>query len=193
MSDLLAELQQALGGGAVQQIAAQLGTDNATAGSAVGAALPMLVSALARNAASPDGAAALHNALQRDHADGGALNDVAGAISGHADGPGASILGHIFGGQQNAAAQGVGQATGLGAQGGGALLSILAPLVLGALGRRTAQGGLDAGGLAGMLAGQQQAMQGSGILGSLGRMLDANHDGSALDDVAGMVGKLFKK
>ena len=193
MSDLLADLQQALGGGAVQHIASQLGTDHDTAQNAVTAALPLLVGALARNAADPNGATALLGALQRDHADGGALNDVAGAIAGHASGPGEKILGHMLGDRQTAVTQGVGQAVGLGSQGAGALLSMLAPLVLGALGRRQATGSLDAGGLAGMLAGHRQAGPTPGTPGALTRLLDANGDGSALDDVAGMVGKLFKK
>jgi hypothetical protein len=193
VSDVLADLQQALGGGAVQRIASQLGTDHDTAQNAVSAALPLLLGALTRNAADPNGAAALHGALERDHADGGALNDIAGAITGHASGPGESILAHILGNRQAVVAQGVGQATGLGSPGAGALLSMLAPLVLGALGRRQAAGGLDAGGLAGMLADQQQAAPMPGALGALNRLLDADGDGSALDDVAGMVGKLFKK
>ncbi len=193
MSDLFGELQQALGTGGMQQIATQLGTDPGTAQHAVSATLPLLVGALARNASQPDGAAALLGALQRDHADGGALNDVAGAITGHAAGPGAKILGHILGARQTSVTQGVGQATGLGAQGAGALLSMLAPLVLGALGKRQATGGLDAGGLAGMLAGHAQAAPGAGTPGSLTKLLDTDGDGSVLDDVAGLVGKLFKR
>jgi len=193
MSDILQELHGALGSSGMQQIAAQLGTDPATARNAVTTALPVLIGALARNASDPQGAGALLGALQRDHAGGGALNDVMGAITGHASGPGGSILGHVLGDRQAAVTQGVGQATGLGAQGAGTLLAMLAPLLLGALGRRQAQGGLDAGALAGMLATQRQATPLPGSLGAITRLLDADGDGSALDDVADMVGKLFRK
>ena len=47
---LLDMLQQRLGGTAVQQISQQLGTDHGTTETAIQAALPMLVGALARNA-----------------------------------------------------------------------------------------------------------------------------------------------
>jgi hypothetical protein len=176
----------------MQAIAAQLGTDQASAQNAVTTALPVLINALARNAANPQGAAALLGALQRDHAGGGALNDVAGALAGSTT-EGGRILGHVLGDRQPAVAQGVGHATGLGADGAGRLLAMLAPLLLGALGRQQAQGGLDAGGLAGMLATQRQATPLPGTLGAINRLLDADRDGSALDDVAGMVGKLFKR
>ncbi len=192
MSDILQELQGALGGGGMQQIAAQIGTDQASAQNAVITALPVLISALARNAANPQGAAALLAALQRDHAGGGAMNDVAGALTG-GSAEGGRILGHVLGDRQPAVEQGVGHATGLGADGAGKLLAMLAPLLLGALGRRQAQGGLDAGSLAGMLATQRQATPLPGTLGAINRLLDADGDGSALDDVAGMVGKFFRK
>ena len=47
---LLDMLQQRLGGDAVSQISQQLGTDPGTTQTAIAAALPMLVGALARNA-----------------------------------------------------------------------------------------------------------------------------------------------
>lgn len=70
---MLDMLQQRLGGEAVQQISARLGTDHGTTQSAIAAALPMLVGALARNAQDPHQAGALGNALARDH-DGSILD-----------------------------------------------------------------------------------------------------------------------
>ena len=74
----------------------------------------------------------------------------------------------------------------------GPLLAILAPIVMGAIGRAHQGSGGDTGSLAGMIWGTAQQMgAGSGLMGILGSVLDRNHDGSAIDDVAGMLGGLL--
>ena len=65
---------------AIAQIGSQLGVDSGTASKAIGAALPMLVSALAKNASNDTGAQALGNALQAH--DGNILGDLAGFLGG---------------------------------------------------------------------------------------------------------------
>jgi hypothetical protein len=188
---LLDMLQQRLGTDAVQQISRQLGTDHGTTESAVAAALPMLVGALAHNAQDPNQAGALANALNRDH-DGSILNDVAGYLGGGATRDGSSILGHIFGGQQQSVETGLGHMAGLDPAKAGTLLAMLAPLVMGALGKAQRDGKLDPGGLAGMLGAehQQAADAAPGVMGMLSKFLDRNHDGSVIDDIGGMLGKL---
>ena len=69
VDDLMAQLQ----GAPLQQMAQQLGTSPAQAQDAVGAALPLLLGALGRNAAQPQGAMDLFGALQRDHGGGADL------------------------------------------------------------------------------------------------------------------------
>jgi len=188
---LLDMLKQRLGTDAVQQISRQLGTDHGTTESAVAAALPMLVGALAHNAQDPNQAGALANALNRDH-DGSILNDVAGYLGGGATRDGSSILGHIFGGQQQSVETGLGHMAGLDPAKAGTLLAMLAPLVMGALGKAQRDGKLDPGGLAGMLGAehQQAADAAPGVMGMLSKFLDRNHDGSVIDDIGGMLGKL---
>jgi len=181
--DLAAQLQ----GAPAQQVAQQLGIDSSQASSAIGAALPLLMGALGRNASQPGGAQALFGALQNDHA-GGDLGIVLGAVLGGAQNrqtDGAGILGHIFGGQQERAQAGVAQATGL--QGGqaGQLLKILAPIVMAYLARRMFQGGGAQAGaagpdaLSGLLGPEQQQIRQQGGLGGglLGAVLDQDGDG----------------
>jgi hypothetical protein len=70
---------------------------------------------------------------------------------------------------------------------------LLAPLVLGALGKAKRQDGLDAAGVASML-GAEAEEAGSRIPGGLGwilQMLDRNKSGSVMDEAAGMLGKFF--
>ena len=189
-ASLTDELLSQLQGAPLQQIADQLGTNPSQAQSAVAAALPMLLGALGRNAAQPQGAADLFGALQRDHvgraAGGGGLGDLLGSVLGGMGGgggaggaaDGASILGHIFGGNQQRAEAGLGQATGLGAN-AGQLLQILAPIVMAFLAQRTQAGGMDAGGLGAVLGREHaQVRQQGGVGGDLlGSLLDQDGDG----------------
>ncbi|WP_395141557.1 DUF937 domain-containing protein [Armatimonas sp.] len=196
MDTLLQGLMGQLSGSAVGQIAEQLGVDEGTAQNGIQAALPILLGALVRNAQSEDGAQSLDNALASDH-DGSILDNLSGAISGHQEGPGAAILGHILGGQTNQISNVVGQS--LGGANGGALLQMLAPIVMGYLGQQKQQQGLDVMGLAGMLLGgggsqQQQAQPAaSGMIGMVGQLLDQNHDGSPVDDIIGLAGRFLKR
>jgi hypothetical protein len=193
MSSLLDTLMQQMGGDTMRQLSQQLGTDSATTSKAVGAALPALLSALARNAQTPDGAGALAKALDKDH-DGSVLNNLPAMLgSGAGAGVGAGILKHVFGGKQEAVAQGVGATTGLGGAQSGQLLAMLAPIVMGALGNAKRSNGLDAGGLASMLGQERTAIasQGGGALGSIMKLIDQDGDGSVIDDIGGMLGKMM--
>lgn len=188
---LLDMLQQKLGGdAAVNQISAQLGTDPGTTQSAIAAALPMLVGALARNAQDPHQAGALSNALSKH--DGSILNDVTSHLGARQFPDGDGILNHVLGGQKGSVATGLGQVAGLDANKAGMLLSMLAPLVMGALGKTQREGKLDPGGLAGMLGAERQhaADAAPGVMGMLGKFLDRDGDGSVMDDIGGMLGKL---
>lgn len=175
-NDLLAQLQ----GAPLQQIASQLGIDPQQASSAVGTALPLLMGKLGSNAANPQGAQALLGALQNNHS-GLDLGSVLGTVMGGGGGAaanGTGILGHIFGGQQDAAQAGVAQATGLPQAQSGQLLQMLAPLVMAYLGKHVASsGGADA---LGSLLGQEHAairQQGGSGGGLLSSLLDRDGDG----------------
>lgn len=191
---ILDVLSSQLGPETVQTVSRQLGVDPATAQAAIAAAVPMLTGGLARNAAQPGGAEAIHQAVTRDH-DGSLLDDVAGFLGQGQTGMGAAILGHVFGGNQNRAAAGLSQATGLDMGKAGQLLMMLAPLVMAALGRQANRNGLDAGGIADILRSshsQAQAQAPAGLGGILGSLLDQDHDGSVIDDVGGLLGGLLK-
>ena len=192
MGDLTQLLMQQLSGGGLSQISQQIGADEQTTGSAMSAALPLLLTALANNASKPDGAQALHQALAEDH-DGSILNDVPGFLNNPQAANGAGILGHVLGSQQPAVTQGLAQNTGLNGAQVGQLLQIAAPLLMGAVGQQQQQQGLDTNGLSSLLGGQQQMVQQSNpdMMSMLNSLLDTNRSGSALDEILGMVGKLF--
>ena len=192
MDDLTQQLLQQLAGGGLSKIGQQIGADEQTTSSALSAALPLLLSALANNASKPEGAQALNQALANDH-DGSILNDISGFLDNPQAANGAGILGHVLGGREPVVRQGLAQGTGLNTDQVGQLLQIAAPLVMGMLGQQRQQNGLDPNGLSAFLGGQQQAAQQSNpdIMGVVNNLLDANKDGSALDEILGIAGKLF--
>lgn len=212
MSTMTQDLLAQLDGAPLQQISQQLGIDQSQASSAVGAALPLLMGALGKNASQPQGAQALFGALQKDHAGGGGIGDLLGAVLGGAQSrqtDGAGVLGHIFGGQQARAEQSLGAATGLGGDRAGQLMKILAPIVMAYLAKRMFSGndggsgqsmGLGGGGnptadILGAVLGQeqQQVRQQGGIGGGLlGAVLDKDGDGDVdLSDVLKLGGGLL--
>jgi len=179
---------------ALGQIGSRLGADNAATSKGIAAAIPLLLGALAHNATQGDGAQRINDAIARDH-DGSVLNDVAGTLRSAPLDRGDAILGHVLGGQRDVAEQAVAQASGLDISKAGPLLAMLAPLVMGALGRARQEHGLDAQGLAGLLGGEREALGATapGVMGVVSRLLDRDHDGSALNDVGAMLGGLFGK
>jgi hypothetical protein len=182
MAGLVDTVMAHLGDPQIAQIAANLGTEPAQARNAIEHALPLIVGGMAQNASTPQGADALHNALGA-HAGFNVPDVLSGMLNGSpgSSGIGGAILGHIFGGNQAAANQGLGQVTGLGQQNAGQLMAILAPLVMSALANHAQTQGLNPGGLGGMLAqeGQQIQQQGGLAGGLLGSVL--NHSGGNLD------------
>ena len=121
---------------------------------AVGAALPTILGRLKENADTPEGAAALANAVNKDH-DGSVLDSL-GSLFGGGDtsGVGGKIIGKVFGNDAPAAQQYVAQTGGIDISKAAGLLSTLAPMILGALGKAgKSSGGLQADGLSGMLGG----------------------------------------
>ncbi len=257
------QLSQQLTGGFIDQISNQLGgADKRQTATATSAILSTLMGALARNASTPDGAAALSNALEKDH-DGSLLDNLGGLLGGASGGGqagglggllgsvlssaasgnrgglggmlggllggamgggqgqqpeippqfrrtlnGGGILDHILGEQKEETMQEVSQKSGLSLDKIGPLMTILAPIVMGMLGKTKREAGLDAGGLGGLLTDfmlkpnapnpSTGSSSGGGFLGNVAsQLLDRDGDGSAVDDIIGMgtkmLGGFFKR
>ncbi|MCA1621821.1 MAG: DUF937 domain-containing protein [Acidobacteria bacterium] len=187
-------ITQQVAGVAARALAPRLGVSEATAERAVLVAVPLILAALARNAARPEGAKELHQAVNEDH-DGSIFDNLGGYLGDpQAAANGAGILGHVFGEQQGAVQNSVAQATGLDPNAAGDLMATVAPLVLGAVGQTQRQNDLDPGGLSDFLDTQRQQTEAAapGLTGALNSMLDSNRDGSVTDDVGRLLGNLFK-
>jgi hypothetical protein len=186
-------VMQQLSGDGVKQISQQIGADEGTTNQAIGTALPVLISALAKNSSQQGGAEDLHRALQQH--DGSILDNLSGVLGGGAgSSTGEAILGHVLGNRQNNVTNALSQQTGMNAGSIGQLLTMLAPIVMGALGKAQAKSGFDPGALSGYLNGQRKQAQESSpdMMGMLTSLLDADKDGSIMDDLGNIAGKLFK-
>lgn len=164
----------------LSQLAAQLGTDEATAEAAVRQVVPGLVGGMQANAADAGGAGSLASALEQ-HADSPLFN-TSGAVDLDAvDIPeGEKIVGHVFGGNTDAVTQRLAGSTGVGGDLIKRLLPILAPIVLGYLAKRVFGGGSPG-------AGQTAPQSGGGLMDILGSVLG----GSAGGAMGGALGGLF--
>lgn len=186
MSDLQSLLNE-LGGSRIADITQALGGANESqAKSALAMGLPAILAALQRNAASPAGAQALDQALERDH-DGSVLDNLGAVFTGARNADGAGILRHALGDRQGAVEQAVSKQSGLDASQVTKLLAMVAPLVMGQLGKARRSGSLDAGGITDLLQRETQAVaSGAPDLGGLAGLLDRDGDGSIADDLGGI-------
>ena len=181
MTSLLDAVRQQLDANTIQQMSGALGADPAATSNAVSLALPAILAGLSRNASQPQGAAALDTAL--DAHDGSILGNL-GSVLGGGGGIGGAILGHIFGKHRDTVEQKVGHSSGLDVAQVARLMTMLAPIVMGVLGRMKQSKQLDANRLPDVL--QQSREQGEKEIPGLGGILDANKDGSVADDLLRM-------
>jgi hypothetical protein len=198
-SDLLGSLMEQLGGGGVSEIGRSLGLSGGDVTNVLSGAVPAIMAGLTRNSSSSDGAAGLLGALDRDH-DGSILDDVAGFLAGSGSlAGGAGILGHVLGGRQANVESAVSKSSGVDLASVAKIMAMVAPLIMGALGKAKRQQGFDASGLAAALGQQERAARqvSPSAVDMFSRMLDSDGDGDPMDDLvkmgSGLLGGLFNK
>ncbi len=177
-------------------------TSPTQAKSALQEAIPILVNALARNSQTNEGAAALQNALQKDH-DGSLLEDLGSFFNNPEIANGAGILKHVLGEKRQNVEQYISKDTGVDKSAAGKILEMAAPIVMGYLGKKLT-GNLGSGASGGNVIGdilgsvlQSGTGQTKKSQGMINQILDRDNDGSVADDIANMgmsfLGKLLKK
>ncbi len=189
MSGILDLLQGPLGKQIINGVAGQAGQSTAKTSSLLNMALPVLMGAMKKNAATPEGAQGLMGALS-NHS-GGILDNLGGLFEGGVDDSvqqdGSGILGHLLGGKQASVESALSQESGMELGAVSNILKVAAPLLMGMVGKQSQSAGVsDSNGLNNLLGGLMggaSSGRGSSILTSL---LDADGDGSIIDDVAGM-------
>ncbi len=160
---------------------------------AVSLGVPALLESLGRNAKTEEGALSLAKALDSHKDD--KVDDIEGFLKNVNMEDGSKILGHILGGNKQKVQKNLAAQTGLQDNQVQDILKQLAPLLLGSLGKQKASKNVGSDGLQNMLAGvlAGQASKNNGIMDSVTKLLDADDDGSIVDDVGKMLGGFFKK
>ena len=191
MSGILDLLNSDLGKTIINGVAGSTGNDTNKTSSVLTMALPVLMKAMQRNSASPEGAEGLMSALNGKH-NGSILDNLGGLFGGGVDdevkNDGQKILGHVLGAKQGGVEKILGEKSGLDAGSVGNILKVAAPILMGVLGKQSQQQNVSSsngiGDLLGGLLGGSSAAKEQNFLESI---LDADGDGSVVDDVAGMV------
>lgn len=159
-------------------------------------AAPLVISYLRKKSQQdPNEAEALNNALDKDH-DGSILDNPSQLEARQQEG--GSILDHIFGGQKATVENQLSQNTGISMDKIGPILAMLAPVIMGYIGKEKQSSGVNSGGglgdlLGGILGGAQNQAQAepsnplNDILGSVLGGSQANNSGNPLNDILGSV------
>ncbi len=168
-ANLVSMIMQSLSSETVGRIAAALGIDQSIIQRAMGAAVPAMLGSMANIASTPDGAQRLANATSQmagaEHLDvssKGFVDEGWSMIS--------SLLGH---GPLETISSVVAQYAGFGQGAAKRLLAYVAPFVLGTLRKEQVNSGLDARGLASLLASQRGNIERSLPAGVARRLEDA--------------------
>ncbi|HEY0528730.1 MAG TPA: DUF937 domain-containing protein [Gemmatimonadaceae bacterium] len=154
MSGIFDIVQQQLSGGAVQQVAERTGINPALAQKAVTAAIPMILGGMAKHAAEPGNAAAIHAEADNHVNSAGVLGDLPAIFTG--SGTQGGLLNKAMGQHHEQVQDGVAKAAGIDKAQAAKVVAVVAPVVLGAIALKKRQGQLTADQIPGSL---QQAQQ----------------------------------
>ncbi|WP_294205664.1 DUF937 domain-containing protein [uncultured Chryseobacterium sp.] len=157
-------------------------------------AAPLIISYLRKKSEDNKEAEALNNALDKDH-DGSILNDPSQLETRQAEG--GSILNHIFGNDKQNVENQLSQNTGISIDKIGPVLAMLAPVIMGYIGKEKQQNNVGSGGLGDLLGGilgnasnQAQSQQSSPLNDILGSVLGGGNNsssGNPLNDILGNI------
>ncbi|MDT0559536.1 DUF937 domain-containing protein [Ichthyenterobacterium sp. W332] len=190
MSGILDLLNSDIGKTIISGVAGSTGQDENKTGGLLTMALPVLMKAMERNASTPKGAEGLMGALNKH--DGSILDNLGdlfgGGVNDEVVNDGGKILGHVLGNKQQGVEKVLSEKSGIDAGSVGNILKVAAPILMGVLGKQTRQQKVqqpsDMTSVLGGLLGGNSAQKEQSFLE---KILDADGDGSVIDDVAGMV------
>jgi hypothetical protein len=149
--------------------------------------IPALLQALEKNAKSKEGAESLANALEQHKDD--EVEDVKGFLGNVDTDEGDKILQHILGGKKQTLQNNLAKQTGINSSEVSQILTKIAPLLLGALGKEKNQRDVDSSGIDGMLQGLIEQGSQSGLMNIAANLLDDEGTGGIIKKLGGLFGK----
>ncbi|MDX1684925.1 MAG: DUF937 domain-containing protein [Saprospiraceae bacterium] len=189
MANILELLNSNLTSDVINQFSDRLGADKQKTETATEGAVNILLAAINKEARKGKNTEGLINALQKDHS-GNILDNINDFALGRTDNldsrttNGAGILNHLLGSKRGNAVEMLTKTSGLDKERSGSLLEMLAPVVMGAVGRQMTQSNADRGGLMDILQSTMNSrVQNKQEQSMLEKLLDQDNDGSILDDL----------
>lgn len=194
MASILDLLNTQMGEELVKKASSKTSEDKGKVTSALGMALPLILGAMKRNTKDPEGAENLDKALQSEKHNGDVLNNLEEKDAEELTGEGSKILNHVLGSRQSGISKTIAGALNMDETSVNKILEMAAPVIMGLLGQQKRKDNVGASGLSGLL-GSVMGSNSSHDQSLVETLLDADGDGSVIDDVAGMVlgGKKGKK
>lgn len=174
-------MKQLQSGDILETLGAKAGVSAGQAKGIVQMGIPKILGQLKGNSASGD-AEALKTVLQAHGSD--SIEDVGGFLKNVNLSEGSKMLTHIFKGNEPSIMAEIASQSGTNPNQVSGVLSRVAPLLMGVMGKQFHKGDMSVSALFG------DAMS---TMGSLTKMLDADGDGDVLDDVGKTIGGFFKK
>jgi OmpA-OmpF porin, OOP family len=165
-TSLISQLMNEFQGDTLHTVASTIGESSARTQSALGGVLPALMGGIDNNASTVDQAAGLLDLIKRNNLDFGTFGDASSAIRapGGINGlinAGRPLLDSLFGRRAGAVTDWVASLSGINRTSSSSLLSMAAPIVLGAIAKRLKSSGWSASNLMSLLAEQRSFLGGA--------------------------------
>ena len=176
-------------GAAVSEVARNFGLDERQARDLFSEIVPPIARGMQNNAHRKDGMQELAGALARGTHDR-YLDDLSSLSNPATTEDGDHILGHVFGSKEVSrnVAKHAGSRTGIDPELIKKIMPVVAALAMGVLSKQGKSGEAAPG----MPSGRQASTDGGGLGDILTSVLDMDRDGSMLDDLIGMAGKMLR-
>ena len=160
--NLLKMLQDQMGSSVVDQASKFLGESSANTSSGIAALLPSLLGGVIGKASTESGASGLLDMITKGNHHGGIMDSMGSMFSGGSStsnlmNAGSLLTSSLFGGSKlGSVLDVVTSVTGMRRSSSSSLMNLLAPVVMGMIGKQVKTGGLNASGLMNMLMGQKE-------------------------------------
>ena len=195
----------------IKGLSSQIGQSKSQTNNLMSMAIPVLLKAMQRNSSSKEGASRLLSAISNKH-DGSILNKLENVFTGtestDLEKDGEKILGHVLGQRQQNIQNALSIQSGIDASSVSRVLKMAAPVVMGLLGKQHREqnaSNTDENGISNNIMSLVGATSENNNQSFFESILDADNDGSIIDDVAEVIsgkknsgiasvfGKLFNK
>lgn len=191
MASILDLLSTDMGKQLINSASAQTGQPADKTANVLSMAIPVILGAMQRNVATPQGAQSLNNALEDSRHDGSILEHLGsllgnGSVDSNLLNDGAGILSHVLGANQQKVEQNISKTSGVDAGSVAQIIKMAAPILMGILGNQKRKDNVGESGI-GDLLGSVLGKNTNHDRSLIETLLDADGDGSIIDDVAGMV------